>query len=39
VAATLYLGVLPGPVLDYAAQGARQLVSDRAAPTVSTAEQ
>jgi NADH-quinone oxidoreductase subunit N len=37
VLATLYLGVLPGPVLDYAARGARQLVSDRAAPTVSTA--
>src|SRR3981081_929351 len=31
VLATLYLGVVPGPVLDYAAQGARQLVSDRAA--------
>jgi|CZKY01.1.fsa_nt_gi NADH-quinone oxidoreductase subunit N len=35
VLATLYLGVLPGRVLDYAAQGARQLVSDTAAPTVS----
>ena len=32
VLATLYLGVVPGPVLDYAAQGARQLLSDRAAP-------
>ena len=32
---TLYLGVLPGPVLDYAAHSARQLVSDRAAPELS----
>jgi NADH-quinone oxidoreductase subunit N len=37
VLATLYLGVVPGPVLDYAAQGARQLVRDRAAPTPSSA--
>jgi NADH-quinone oxidoreductase subunit N len=28
---TLYLGVLPGRVLDYAAQSAHQLVSDTAA--------
>jgi NADH-quinone oxidoreductase subunit N len=35
VLATLYLGVLPGRVLDYAAQGARQLAGDTAAPTVS----
>ena len=33
---TLYLGVRPGPVLDFAAQSARHLVSD-AAPTVSAA--
>src|SRR5467141_444865 len=33
--ATVYLGVVPGPVLDYAAQGAHQLLSDRAAPIVS----
>jgi len=32
---TLYLGVLPGRVLDYAAHSARQLVSDTAAPTAS----
>jgi NADH-quinone oxidoreductase subunit N len=32
---TLYLGVLPGRVLDYAAHSARQLVSDRAAPELS----
>jgi NADH-quinone oxidoreductase subunit N len=32
---TLYLGVLPGPVLDYAAHSARQLVSDTAAPALS----
>ncbi|HXA05560.1 MAG TPA: NADH-quinone oxidoreductase subunit N [Bryobacteraceae bacterium] len=38
VLATLYLGVLPGPVLDYAAQGAHQLLSDRAAPIVSSDE-
>jgi len=38
VLATLYLGVVPGPVLDYAAQGARQLLSDRAAPIVSSGE-
>src|SRR6266853_5187714 len=37
VLATLYLGVVPGPVLDYAAQSAHQLVSDRAAPIVSRA--
>jgi len=36
--ATLYLGVVPGPVLDYAAQGAHQLLSDRAAPVVSSGE-
>jgi NADH-quinone oxidoreductase subunit N len=29
---TLYLGVLPGRVLDYATQGARQLVSDTTTP-------
>src|SRR5271157_2142405 len=34
---TLYLGVLPGRVLDYAAYSARQLVSDTAAPTASAA--
>jgi NADH-quinone oxidoreductase subunit N len=36
---TLYLGVLPGRVLDYAAQSARQLVSDPtpAAPVLSLA--
>jgi NADH-quinone oxidoreductase subunit N len=34
---TLYLGVLPGRVLDYAAHSARQLVSDTAAPTASSA--
>jgi len=33
---TLYLGVLPGRVLDYAAQSARQLVSDTAAPMASS---
>jgi NADH-quinone oxidoreductase subunit N len=33
---TLYLGVLPGPVLDYANQSARQLVNDTAAPTASS---
>jgi NADH-quinone oxidoreductase subunit N len=38
VLATLYLGVVPGPVLDYAAQGAHQLLSDRAAPIVSSGE-
>jgi NADH-quinone oxidoreductase subunit N len=32
---TLYLGVLPGRVLDYAAHSAQQLVSDRAAPELS----
>jgi NADH-quinone oxidoreductase subunit N len=38
VLATLWLGVVPGPVLDYAAQGARQLLSDRgAAPIASRA--
>ncbi len=34
---TLYLGVLPGRVLDYAAHSARQLVSDTAAPTAASA--
>src|ERR1700686_3976906 len=38
VLATLWLGVVPGPVLDHAAQSAHQLLSDRAAPTVSSAE-
>src|SRR5258708_15533928 len=38
VLATLYLGVVPGPVLDYAARGAHQLLSDRAAPSVSSGE-
>src|SRR5260370_40761134 len=33
--ATLYLGGVPGPVLDYSAQGAHQLLSDRPAPIVS----
>ncbi|MGC1478170.1 MAG: hypothetical protein WA804_20140, partial [Terriglobales bacterium] len=33
---TLYLGVLPGPVLDYANQSARQLVNDTATPTASS---
>jgi NADH-quinone oxidoreductase subunit N len=37
VAATLYLGVLPGRVLDYAAHSARDLVSDTAAPSASSA--
>jgi NADH-quinone oxidoreductase subunit N len=32
---TLYLGVLPGRVLDYAACSARQLMSDTVAPTAS----
>jgi NADH-quinone oxidoreductase subunit N len=32
---TLYLGVLPGRVLDYGARSARQLVHDTAAPTAS----
>ena len=34
---TLYLGVLPGPVLDYAAHSARQLIGDAEAPTASVA--
>jgi formate hydrogenlyase subunit 3/multisubunit Na+/H+ antiporter MnhD subunit len=34
---TLYLGVLPGPVLDYAAHSARQLIGDAEAPTASAA--
>ena len=38
VLATLWLGVVPGPVLDYAAQSAHQLLSDRAAPIVSSGE-
>ena len=33
---TLYLGVLPGRVLDYAAHSASQLVSDTAAPRASS---
>jgi NADH-quinone oxidoreductase subunit N len=33
---TLYLGVLPGRVLDYASQSARQLVSDTVSPTASS---
>jgi NADH-quinone oxidoreductase subunit N len=37
VLATLWLGVVPGPVLDYVAQSARQLLSDGAAPIVSRA--
>ena len=37
VAVTLYLGVLPGRVLDYASQSARQLVSDTVAATASSA--
>jgi NADH-quinone oxidoreductase subunit N len=36
VLATLFLGVLPGSVLDYAASSARQLVSDTAAPAASS---
>src|SRR6202140_3576493 len=39
VVATLYLGVLPGPVLDYPAQGPPQICREREAPTVSTDEQ
>jgi len=35
VLATLYLGVLPGRVLDYGASSARQLVHDTAAPAAS----
>jgi NADH-quinone oxidoreductase subunit N len=35
ILATLYLGVFPGRVLDYASSSARQLVSDKAAPAVS----
>jgi NADH-quinone oxidoreductase subunit N len=38
VLATLWLGVVPGPVLDYSAQSAHQLLSDRAAPIVSSGE-
>ncbi len=34
---TLYLGVLPGRVLDYATHGARQLVSDTMAPATGSA--
>jgi NADH-quinone oxidoreductase subunit N len=34
---TLYLGVLPGRVLDYATQGARQLVSDTTASATASA--
>ncbi len=37
VVATLYLGVLPGRVLDYAVQSAHDLVSDTAAPLASSA--
>jgi NADH:ubiquinone oxidoreductase subunit 4 (subunit M) len=37
VLATLWLGVVPGPVLDYSAQSAHQLLSDRTAPIVSRA--
>ncbi len=37
VLVTLYLGVLPGPVLDYAAHSARDLVRDTAARTASSA--
>jgi NADH-quinone oxidoreductase subunit N len=33
---TLYLGVLPGPVLDYASHSARQLVNDTTAPAASS---
>jgi NADH-quinone oxidoreductase subunit N len=36
VAATLYLGVVPGRVLNYAASSARQLVSDTAPTTAAT---
>ena len=36
VLATLYLGVFPGRVLDYATQSARQLVSDTATRTASS---
>jgi len=38
VLATLWLGVVPGPVLDFAAQGAHQLLSHRAAPIASSGE-
>jgi NADH-quinone oxidoreductase subunit N len=37
VAATLYLGVLPGRVLDYSVRSARNLVSDRTNATTSSA--
>jgi NADH-quinone oxidoreductase subunit N len=37
VVATLFLGVLPGRVLDDAASSARQLVGDTAAPTAAAA--
>jgi len=37
VAATLYLGVLPGRVLDYAAHSAHDLVRDTAASAASVA--
>jgi len=37
VLATLYLGVVPGRVLDYAAQSARDLISARTVPAVSSA--
>ncbi len=37
VLGTLYLGVLPGRVLDYAARSARQFVSDTVARTASSA--
>jgi NADH-quinone oxidoreductase subunit N len=33
---TLYLGVVPGSVLDYATQSARQLVGDAAPPLASS---
>jgi NADH-quinone oxidoreductase subunit N len=35
VVATLFLGVVPGRVLDYATLSARQLISDTTAPTVA----
>ncbi|HKM84752.1 MAG TPA: NADH-quinone oxidoreductase subunit N [Terriglobales bacterium] len=37
VAATLYLGVLPGRVLDYAAHSTHDLASDTATPSASSA--
>src|SRR5260370_12234791 len=38
VLATLYLGVVPGPVVHYAPHTPHQLFTDKPAPTVSTAD-